>query len=840
MRPRTLDGEGGTRGPSHPGHAPGIIMRKMSIAKASRLSRTAIAAAMALVLVALAPGLAPYEAAAQFTAGSVAGSAAHGPAPVVLPGAGASGIVPTIPAAGTLVPTLGTSLSFSAAASALVGAPSAVNAALPSAAVFSPAAAIPALPVSAVAAAASLPVGTRLLGSPASAERAVVPSPEVASFVSAATLASEPSSNGVRSRLSETVRAISESREQSAQSGLLDKLFTGVRSYFGLDETAPSSAASVVSAPALAAVTAQAASSSEQSQPASGEKAATAPTSVHLEGRGLARGEKFLSGEAKSAEVPAVVPTQPGGDDWIDRKAITGMFIQRSISIAAFILTSLAYPLVAIHAVGAASFGVLMALGPLAAIATGPLNGFIADKMSPRNGLILLAVLRGVLAFALPAFTYFGILGFVPLLLASIANGWQLSLLMTSESAYFRRLAGKNQIETINSLGAVNYFSLQVFLTLILGVGSFIDKWNPMMPFVLSTILHLTVVPLIIWFMLPNIAPQAKAKVVSAVRSAREALADRAAKASAFFKKFWKEIGLFGLGVGAYLVWSSPLPMSGALLYWVTRTDGFKAVWSQKALRATMLLSALAFGLIYPFQYMAVPLMAGIIGGAAGKGLVLGQLLGALFFGQLTANASQAKLPPVRIPFTTKTIPAQRIVQGVVLALGAAWSFLRLFPGSWPAAAAALAIGSVLMYGSSKLTSRGWIKFLGAGLAAASLLPLFFWGSMPALFAGMLALGLFVGPASVALTSYFSRNAKEASIGNAFGVNSSMMNSATSFGYGLMTLLISFFKPSFPGALGPIAIAFLLIGAVFFIAPRFLPGLPDKSVSNAKPADDKK
>ena len=110
---------------------------------------------------------------------------------------------------------------------------------------------------------------------------------------------------------------------------------------------------------------------------------------------------------------------------------------------------------------------------------------------------------------------------------------------------------------------------------------------------------------------------------------------------------------------------------------------------------------------------------------------------------------------------------------------------------------------------------------------------------MPALFAGMLALGLFVGPASVALNSYFSRNAKEASIGNAFGVNSSMMNSATSFGYGLLTLLISFFSPAFPGALGPIAIAFLLIGAVFFFAPRFLPGLPDQSFAHAKTAEKK-
>ena len=35
----------------------------------------------------------------------------------------------------------------------------------------------------------------------------------------------------------------------------------------------------------------------------------------------------------------------------------------------------------------------------------------------------------------------------------------------------------------------------------------------------------------------------------------------------------------------------------------------------------------MAFGLIFPFQYMALPLMAGVLGGAAGKAAILGQML---------------------------------------------------------------------------------------------------------------------------------------------------------------------------------------------------------------------
>jgi hypothetical protein len=176
----------------------------------------------------------------------------------------------------------------------------------------------------------------------------------------------------------------------------------------------------------------------------------------------------------------------------------------------------------------------------------------------------------------------------------------------------------------------------------------------------------------------------------------------------------------------------------------------------------------------------------------------------------------------------------------LVLVLGAAWSLLRLFPGSIPAAAAAVAIGAALMWGASKFTDRGWVKFLGIGLAGASILPLVFWGSQPVIFAGMLALGLFTGPVQVALNTYFGKNARSASIGNAFGVSSSLNNSATSFGYGLLTVLVGMFSPMFPAALGPIAIAFAIIGAIFFfLGPKLLPGLGDHSFSNKKPADKK-
>lgn len=816
---------------------------KISPARTTRLLKTFTAAVLAAALVALAPGLASYEAAAQvFNAAGAAGRSAGAPA---MPVSGVQTGVSAIPSAASLAPSLSAgALGFAPAASlsaapaaAAFGTPSAAGSlsAPSAAAAFAPAASL-ALPASALAAApqaAAAPIQPAAAVS--AVERAAAPALNaIAAAADGHEQANKPTTLGTLSRTARSIDAASGARK----TGFLDTLFTGVKNYFGLaeGETPSQSAAAPVAAQgapaAFAALTTGpsglAASTPDSGKPSSASERATPPSPVAKVGEGLNPGDKLLEG--------------PQNDDWIDVKAMTGMFIQRSISIALFIQTALAYPLIAIHAVGTATFGVLMALGPLAAIATGPLNGLIADKMSPRTGLIMLNLARAAQTLALPILAHFGMLNFWTLLAMSVANGWQLSLLMTSENAYLRRLAGKNHLNNLNALNAVNYLALQVFLTLILGVGAWIDKLGLMTPYWASSIILPFVVVPIIRLMIPKTIPgeAAKAPAPAAKKSAGEILKGAASRAKAFAAKYWKEIGLLGAALGAYLGFHTTLPMSAALLWWVSRTDGFKAIWNQKNMRATMLLSALAFGLIFPFQYMALPLMAGVLGGAAGKAAILSQLLGALFFGQLVANASQANLPQIRVPFTQKKIKAERLVQGLVLAMGAAWSLLRLFPGNWLAAGGAVALGAALMWGSSKFTDRGWIKYLGLGLAAASILPLMFWGSLPVIFGGMLALGLFAGPVQVALNTYFGKNARAASIGNAFGVSSSLNNSATSFGYGLLTALVGMFSPVFPHALLPIAGAFAVIGAIFFfLGPKLLPGLSAKSFSSSKPADKK-
>ncbi len=540
-------------------------------------------------------------------------------------------------------------------------------------------------------------------------------------------------------------------------------------------------------------------------------------------------------GATASAEILAALGKIAPAAEEMDKKAIGGLFAQRTISIVAFILTSIAYPLITIPAVGVASYGALMALGPLAAIATGPLNGLIADRMSARNGLALMAAMRGLMALALPAFALFGVLNFWTLLLASIANGWLLSSLMITEGTYIRRLAGAKNVPMVNGLAAINYLTLQVLLGLVIGVGQYVDHFSLLLPFYLSAAVHAALVIPIIWKTIPNIKPaSSSAKVAANFAAAARA---RGEAVRAFFAKYWKEAALFAASIGAYFSWHSALPISGALMFWIARSGGFRAIWAQKNLRWAMLLSALLAGLVFPMQSLALPLMASALGGAAGKGLILGQLLGAYFFGQLIANAGQlsaptgaVKMPDIRIPFIGKALSFERLVSGVVLGLAAVWAGVRLFPGSFAAAAAAVAIGAALLYGSSKLSARGWIKFLGVGLAGV-FLPFAFWGSMPALFAGVLLLGLFAGPSLVVFSSYFQTHAKNSKLGAAIGVNGSTFNAAVSFGYGLTSLIVGLFTPAFPGVLGPIGLIFLAAGAFFFFTPKLLPGLPDSSVN---------
>ncbi|MBI2385877.1 MAG: hypothetical protein HYV14_07675 [Elusimicrobia bacterium] len=792
-------------------------------------TRRVLAGFLSFLTLAFAPGLVSYQAAAQVVNGAAAGRS--GGIPVVPTyGANGVGIAPLSPAT-FLAPGLNGGLSapaFSAPVPTL--SPAFAPAALTPSAVGA-AAAIPSLPVSAVAAQA---LAARALGTPTESAPAIVPAGAATTRDDAA-----PADNA-KAHLALAGEQLSAAAD-TEKTGILDAFFTGARTIYGRLTGDNAASGSMVAAPAGTAVANEVPAAKASAQ------TATAPTPVALIGTGLQPGDKFLTAAAadEKPQVPAPAPSAP--DAATGARALKWMYIQDAISMSVFIMTSIAYPMVVIPAVGAVTYGVLMALGPLAAIALGPLSGMIANRFAPREGLAILSALRAVLTVALPVMALTGMISFWPLLIASIANGWQFSLLMTSRTAYTRRFAITDpkqsrswlHIGNLTTIGFSIYFVLQVLMGSIGQIGGVVDAMSPMMPFWISAAVNVALIGLNMW-KIPKIANI----VANAAGAAKAAAEPFAKKAAAFVKKFWKEIALFAGTMGVY-AWGlpialpligtgigSPLWMAAALVYWISRTATFKTVMSTPKIRNALLLSALAAGLIYPFQNLAMPLIAASLGA---KALIYGQLLGAFFFGQLLSNASMARLPEVRIPLIGKTVAAERLLQAGVLTLAAIWAGVRLFPGNLLAVAGAVAVGMALIAITSRLTNRGWIKFFGVGLLAAVGVALS-WGFYPGIFASVMLLGLFVGPFVSAINTYISGNSDPKMVSQTFGVSSSLFNAMTSFGYGLLSATTKAYgDPAFPSALTPIIAVYVAAAVLFFLAPRWLPGLPEKSLRSPEP-----
>ncbi|HAM34858.1 MAG TPA: hypothetical protein DEB40_04640 [Elusimicrobia bacterium] len=585
--------------------------------------------------------------------------------------------------------------------------------------------------------------------------------------------------------------------------------------------------------------------------------------------------EEGLGAAPASGLVPARVlekaapqgPAVPVPD--YNKKGLWAFFITNTLGRLCFILTSIAYPFVAIPALGGGLLGrgllgTLLALGPLAGILGGPLSGIIADRLSVRNSMVINMVLRSVLSLVLPAFAWLGILNFWTLLIAGVANGFMLSSFATTDGATLRRLAGSLK-ETFTAFSSLHYVGIQVLFGLVLGIGAIVDNFNPLMPFLLSALVNGLINVALLWFFMPNDPPQAVNKPSFNLLG----------KAYGWLGKYWKELLIVAGAVASYVIVQSPLPIAAAFFYWVLRTDtarnlragvyrevsprekeiaerlaeleksggseaeirGLKAEAKKYQHRqfVTLFFHAVQAVLTFPLQNYALPLMALALVGATGKALLLGQLLGAIFFGNLVSVASRIRLPEIKLPFIRGKVAGQRIVQAGVLVLAAALVFVILVPGSFLAAAAAVAVAAGLMWATGHISNRDWIKFLGLGLAGIWL-PYLAW-TMPAfaaimsvktaLFLSLLLYGMFTGPATVSFNAYLQANTPKEDMGKVYGVGSSFFNTFNSFGYGLLALAAGQFALGFPALLLPICIAFTIGGLLFWLAPRHMPGLPD-------------
>jgi MFS family permease len=579
-------------------------------------------------------------------------------------------------------------------------------------------------------------------------------------------------------------------------------------------------------------------------------------------------------------------------ESW-NKRAVIGSFLQRSFSIAAFVATSIAYPVLAVPIVGAAGYGALLGVGGLVAVATGPIAGRIADRFSMKRAMSINTVLRAIFALDMPVFWALGLLSgpFAPyvLVMGSVANGFLLSSIMVTEQTYNRRLAGAKNLTTINALSMFHGLLMQALLNSpILGIfagltlGGLIDAHNLMIPFIASAVVHITVVLPLVWWLMPDIAPlpatlraiDARLKVapesekdvllklrVDRVASLERERADAEKKIAAGDPKAdalrelvarneaelsgrkapaakgrWKTVLVFLAAVPASIVSHSPLPVTAAMLFGISRTAFFKTLWSEKKLRYSLLLIALGAFLTYPLQSFIVPLAALTLAGTAGKAALVSLVLASFFVGQMLSHASVIKLPEARVPLIGR-VPLDGVVRAVAVGMAGALTYSGLVPGSILAALGAMAAAWVLMKLRSRFTDRGSIKFMGVGLSFIGLIWAT-WGSIPVLNLSVVGIGLFLGAAVAALSGYFQKNARESNMGAFVGIQGSFFSAAISFGYGAFGLLGTLFTPVLPGILGPMTVVYLLAGVVYFLAPRFLAGLPDNSLHPRAPRSE--
>lgn len=510
-----------------------------------------------------------------------------------------------------------------------------------------------------------------------------------------------------------------------------------------------------------------------------------------------------------------------------NRWALGAYFTQRTISFLVYIPTVVAFPFLAIPAVGLAQFLALMALGGLASVVLAPLTSIFAKKLSSRSAVIANTALRT----ALQVFVVLATLDFGSLLLAAIANGWLLASIVATDGILLNRMS-KN-FPRDNRLAWMNYLVAQVGMGMLgfaafqsgaqwvigaLGLAAFMPANALLLPFLVAAVVNVAVIIPISLLLPGNDATPAPAEPKKPLLERAKALAK---DAGAFFGKYVEHIALVGGAVAAFFV--NPaltvIPAAVGMLLWLRRTPNYGDFKAAKLLKP-VLLAAIGAAIFITLQGAILPWAAGVVAGAAGKAQLFSQLLGAMFMGQLISNAAAGGLPRLRVG-SWVDVDSGLLLKAAVIALSGVWSAVMLFPGSWGLAAAISAGALALTWLSGKLKGDQWVRALVVGMGAMALLPLLIPG--PAgLLLGALTFGLFYGPASVALGNAFFGGIPNGRREDMVGVQSAIINAAISIGFGAFDLLTKT-SPSFAGVFTALSAVYLAVGALFFAAWGGLP-----------------
>lgn len=592
-------------------------------------------------------------------------------------------------------------------------------------------------------------------------------------------------------------------------------------------------------------------------------------------------------------------PKAPGPDDPINTKTLLGNIIPSIVSMSAYMFVTLAFVGVAVPVVGWTGYGILMSLSPMAGIAAANIMGNVFKKMGARNAMVLNTALQVVSLSALPLFHLFGVVSMGSLLLGALASGFVLSSIMTTSGAFLPALYPSKQIGNINGVTFMMFPLVQVILGIWAHVGRFADLMSPFTIFAGAAALNALIVLPLTWFLIPNTKlSQSQPATASGSERSQAPSGNVLALGKDFVKTFWKPmlalgaaVGLFagltwGLpalaaagfggklvaGVAAYLKThsslSAPLPIVAALVYWISRTSGFKALKEGKTakdaagkdgrqLKAIGLMS-LSTVMYYPLYLVAAPRVAEALAGPAGKLELAGQFLGALFFGSLISTVARTTIPSfsLKLPGGRKiAVNTTKVAKAAVVVLAGLFAATKIFAGASLLAsvgigAAAMAVAAGLLYLATRITDRGWIKGAGIGFAAIWL-PFVVW-TWPALIPfltvktamllSLLAAGYVNGPTFVSLISYLMGSTERSENSKVTGVQGAFFNAAISTAYAIVTIASGFLSPAYPAVLAVLGIVNLLVGGVFWRSPKHLPGLAPTifKASEKKPAEPSK
>jgi len=542
-----------------------------------------------------------------------------------------------------------------------------------------------------------------------------------------------------------------------------------------------------------------------------------------------------------------------------------------------------------------------------------------------RNAMTINGALRVISLSALPLFHLIGVMNMATLLVGAMAEGFLLSSIMTTEGSFLPALFPAKQLRNINGALFMMFPAVQVVLGLFMRIGHYADLVSPFLVFAVAAAINFFIVMPLVWFMIPNTKLVGLADPSANPTPASTPTTTALSRAAAFIKKYWKEAALLGTAVGVFagLTWglpalaaagiggktlaeaaaylqlhsslTAPLPIVGALIYAITRSEPFKALRLGHAAKASdeekalyeqrgrlaaeiadlrrggaslsavnakedelaavqsrlsvyrgrqlksITLMSLGTLMFYPLYLVATPAIAETLVGHADKFEMTAQFLGALFFGNMISTVARTVLPNFELPLPGgRKLPVNTTFCGEGGG-GGHGGPVRGDEGIRRGHCVGLARhrrggdgpGRGIDRPGKSHQRRGWIKLTGVGFAAVWL-PFIVW-TWPALipfltvktavFLSLLAAGVVNGPSFVSLISYLMGNTERSENSTVTGVQGAFFNAGISTGYALLTIASDFLSPAYPAVLAILGLANLAIGAIFWRAPKSLPGL---------------